>query len=397
MSKALFLNGNLHGHINPTLPVVKELVKRGEEVYYFATKEFQAKIEASGAVFMDYGTEFEQFLLQFRTHGNHPFYTLMEYMLAFDRTVVPIVLKKTADISFDYILHDIMFGGGNILAKQLELPAIASCSSFVMERPPVPSYMLEPGFHPQLDLLYEELKKAKEEWNMESLELSDIFFKRENLTLVYTSRLFQPQSESLAASYCFTGPSILQRNEFLDFELRPSTNHSKLIYISMGTINNNCNEFYEKCFEAFANTDYQVIMSVGQKTDINSLTHIPGNFIVRNYIPQLEILKHTDVFISHGGLNSVSEALYYGVPVITVPMANDQPAVAKRITELGAGLQLRLEEITPELLRNSVFEVLAEPGYQMHSHEISESFLKAGGYKVAADKIISYIHPIISR
>lgn len=93
MSKLLFINGNLHGHINPTLPVVKELVQRGEEVYYFSTKEFQTKLETAGAIFLDYGEEFDEFLMNFRPHGNHPFYTLMEYMLALDRAIVPIIAR----------------------------------------------------------------------------------------------------------------------------------------------------------------------------------------------------------------------------------------------------------------------------------------------------------------
>lgn len=389
MSKLLFINGNLHGHVNPTLPVVRELVRRGEEVFYFSTREFQSKIEAAGAVFMDYGEDFDQFLKQFSPHGSHPFYTLMEYMLAFDRTIMPIVLKRTAGMHFDCLLHDIMFGGGNLLARQLELPAIASCSSFVMEKPPLPAHMLEPGFHPQLDILYEELKKVREEWNLEKLALSDIFFKREALILVYTSRLFQPQGDTLGAFYCFTGPSIMDRNETADFRLLPE--RGKLIYISMGTINNHCDDFYNNCLEAFADSPYQVVMSVGKSTAVASLKHIPDNFIVRNYIPQLEALKHAEVFISHGGLNSVSEALYYGVPVIAVPMANDQPAVAARLEELGAGLKLKYEDITPGLLKNAVQTVLAEPDYRIHSHEIRESFLEAGGYKRAADEIISYI------
>jgi MGT family glycosyltransferase len=300
MSKILFINGNLHGHINPTLPVVKKLVQRGEEVYYFSAREFQPKLEAAGAVFMDYGDEFYQFIRNFRPHGNHPFYTLMEYMLAFDRTVIPIILSKTEGIRFDCLLHDVMFGGGNILAGKLRLPAIASCSSFVMEKPPLPSRMLEPGFHPQLDYLYGELQAAQKEWQMEKLELSDIFFKRAEKILVYTSRLFQPLGDSFDSTFRFTGPSIMDRAESADFTVDAS-GIKKLVYISMGTINNNLTDFYTKCFEAFSGNDYQVILLVGNKTDISSLPQPPKNFIVRNYVPQLEVLKQANVFISQIG------------------------------------------------------------------------------------------------
>lgn len=390
MSKALFVNGNLYGHINPTLPVVKELVQRGEEVYYFSTKEFQKPLEATGAIFMDYGEAFHQFLNQFQAHGNHPFYTLMEYMLAFDRTVIPIILEKVPQISPDYILHDAMFGGGSILARKLNLPGITSCSSFILEKPPLPERMLEPGFHPQLDYLYQELKAAETEWGTVPLQISDIFFQREELVLAYTSRLFHPLGENYDSTYRFVGPSIMDREENLDFALN-TTKNKNLIYISLGTIHNNCMDFYQKCFEAFSGENDQVIMSVGNKTDLSALQPVPDNFIVRNYIPQLEVLKKADVFLSHGGLNSVSEALYYGVPVIAIPMSNDQPAVAKRLKELGAGIELKMEDITPSLLKQTVRDILSNQEYQIHCKEIRTSFETAGGYQAAADEIIKFV------
>lgn len=390
MSKVLFVNGNLHGHINPTLPLVRELTKRGEEVYYFSTIEFKLKLEANGAIFMDYGEEMYQFLHNFHPHGNHPFYTLMEYILAFDRTAISIVLKKTAGISFDYMIHDAMFGGGNILAGQLKIPAICSCSSFVMEKPPLPAHMLEPDFHPQLSYLYGEMAAAKAEWDVNSLQINDLFFKKEDLNIVYTSRLFQPLGESFDTSYRFVGPSVTDREEVLDFLLHKSHN-TKIIYISLGTVNNSCIDFYNKCFEAFRGQPCQVIMSVGYKTDVSCLKQIPDNFIVRSYFPQLEIIKNADIVISHGGLNSVSEALFYGVPVIAIPIANDQPAVAKRLTELGAGISLKMEEVTPKLLQASVNAVLSDHKYYLNCKRIRESFMEAGGYKKATDEIINYL------
>ena len=158
----------------------------------------------------------------------------------------------------------------------------------------------------------------------------------------------------------------------------------------MGTINNNCLDFYQKCLNAFQDECYQVVMSIGNKTEISELQNIPKNFIVKNYVPQLEVLKRADVFISHGGLNSVSEALYFGVPVIVIPMANDQPVVAKRLAELGAGLNLNMTEITTEILNHMVHTVLTDPSYQQQSREIGNTFVESGGYKKASDLIINY-------
>ena len=390
MSRILFVNGNLHGHINPTLPIVRELVRRGEDVYYYSTLEFQSKIEACGAIFLDYGEPLKQFVHSFHPHGNHPFYTLMEYMLALDRTVLQIVESRTKHLHFDYLLHDIMFGAGNIIARKKKLPAISSCSSFLMESPPLPERMLAPGFHPQLDSLLGQLKDAAEEWGIAPLTIRDVFCKKEERNLIYTSRLFQPQGDSFDNSYRFVGPCIAERNELLDFSLAKHR-EEKLLYISLGSMMNDNADFYYKCIEAFRDKSLQVILSVGTKIDITQFTDVPNNFILRSYVPQLTVLQQADLMISHGGLNSVSEALYYKVPVIAIPLANDQPAVAKRITELGAGLMIRLEELTPELLYQSVVTILSNTSYQENCKTINQSFQEAGGYKKAADEILSYI------
>jgi MGT family glycosyltransferase len=390
MSRILFVNGNLHGHINPTLPIIKELVRRGDEVYYFSTVEFKPKIEAAGAVFLDYGKELEHFVHTFHPHGNHPFYTVMEYMLGFDRTIVPIVISRTKHMHFDLLVHDIMFGGGPFLANKLMLPAIASCSSFLLEKPPLPPHMLDPGFHPQLDLLRKDLEAVAKEWEIDSLTIEEIFCKKEPHNLIYTSRLFHPQGDSYDDTYCFVGPSIADRNEVLDLPFNLSGG-GKLIYITLGTILNNNIDFYNQCIDAFRDTDYQVVLSIGSKTEVSSLKSLPDNIIARNYVPQLELLQHTQLMISHGGLNSVSESLYYGVPIIAIPLANDQPAVAKRLQELGTGLSLRLEDITPDSLRHQADTITSSPEYYERCNQISLSFQQAGGYEKAADYIRALI------
>ncbi len=387
MSRILFLNGNAHGHINPTLPVVTELTKRGEEVIYFSTKEFKLKIEATGAKFMDYGSKLYDFFKDYKPVGSHPFYSLVDVLLGMDRVVVQLVLDSIYDVKIDRIIHDSMFGAGNILARKLNLPAICSCTSFAMNKLPLPIHMLEPGFHPQLDLIYKELKEAQAEWNIGELDIMDIFFKKEKVNLVYTSRMFQPDADSFDETFRFVGPSIAVRNEKHDFPLA-ELNDSTVVYISMGTINNQCMDFYTKCIEAFADRQYKVVMSVGIKVDIAALGKIPNNIILRNHVPQLEVLKRTAVFISHGGLNSVSEALYYGVPVIAVPQANDQPMVASQLVKLGAGLCLKMSEVTPEILKNSVIELLENNSYKNSSIELGKSLVQAGGYKTAADIIL---------
>ncbi len=386
MSRVLYINGGVHGHINPTLPLVKELTGRGEEVFYFSTAQFKEKIIAVGAEFVDAGDKLTEFNRNYKPSGKHPFYLLIDFILKNDRVMVPLILEKAREIGVDYIIHDSIFGAGNMVARKLNVPAVCSCTSFAMNRLPIPPQMLEPGFHPELDALYEEISSASREWGIPGLSIMDIFFKKSGLNIVFTSKEFQPEAGSFDDSFKFVGASIAERQETCDFPVEELAKGT-VVYISMGTINNDFAGFYRMCMEAFAETKFKAVLSVGQKTEIASLGRSPDNFIVRNYVPQLEVLRKTSVFISHGGLNSVNEALYFGVPVIALPRANDQFMVSRQLSAMGAGLSLKMEDLTPQLLKESVEKMIAEDSYKAASARIGESFRAAGGYKAAADHI----------
>ena len=105
-------------------------------------------------------------------------------------------------------------------------------------------------------------------------------------------------------------------------------------------------------------------------------------------MPQLELLQYADVFVTHGGMNSSSEALYYGVPLVVIPVTGDQPLVAKRVNEVGAGIRLNRKELTSEMLRESVKKVMDDVTFKEKSRKVGESLRNAGGYNRAVDEIL---------
>lgn len=210
-----------------------------------------------------------------------------------------------------------------------------------------------------------------------------------DITIVFTPKLYQPMAEEFDDSFIFVGPSIALRKDVEAFTLE-NIRQNKLIFISMGTVFNHQPEFYTTCFEAFGDTQVTVILSVGRQTDICQFNNIPLNFIVRNYVPQLEILQQADVFITHGGMNSSSEGLYFGIPLVVIPVMADQPIVAKKIENLGAGLQLNRKKLDAATLRNTTEKVLLNPSFKESSCKIGESLKEAGGYKKAVETILKF-------
>ena len=189
---------------------------------------------------------------------------------------------------------------------------------------------------------------------------------------MYTSRYFQPCSDTFSEKYHFIGPAIRPIQD--TFEKKAD----KTVYISMGTINQN-REFYRNCIHILGKTDYQVIISMGSNTD--HFDAVPDNIEIYESVDQMAVLEIADAFITHCGMNSASEGLYYGVPLVLFPQTQEQDAVARRAEELGAGL--RLPSIEEEDVLKSVTQVISEKSFKQCAEKISESFRNSGGIQEA--------------
>ena len=154
----------------------------------------------------------------------------------------------------------------------------------------------------------------------------------------------------------------------------------------MGTVINDSVKFYKKCIEAFANTKYQVIMSVGNLINVEDLGAIPDNITISRFVDQIAVLSQADVFLTHCGMNSVNESLYFGVPLVMYPQTSEQQGVAERVSQLEAGLKLKRAD--PASISEAVRKILSEPKYRRNACRIAESFRKCPGAKGAADKIL---------
>lgn len=353
----LFINANLHGHINPTLGLVNKLTRRGNRVDYFCSEPFSRSVEKMGARCIGYSDRLEQFLKEYRPTDRHPFFMLTEYMLLYDEAVLPEILDILVKDRYDLIICDSYFGGACFLKQMTSIPLVSSHSSFAMSHTPVPPRMLEPGFHPQLDHCRRILDRICDNHQIEPPTLEQVFTSKSELNIVYTTRSFNGDEEVHEPEYLFVGPSMdrLQDGNNLEFSM---VNGRKMIYISLGSVNTDFVEFYKTCIAAFRETDYYVFMSVGTKINISELGNIPENFQVKGFLPQLEILKRADVFITHAGFNSVSEALYFGVPMLALPQVNDQHMVAKRIVAMQLGMTECMSELSSESLRSKTEELI---------------------------------------
>ena len=122
----------------------------------------------------------------------------------------------------------------------------------------------------------------------------------------------------------------------------------------------------------------------------NILGTLPDNISVFPYVDQLDILSKADVFITHCGMNSVSESLYMAAPMILYPQTGEQCAVARRVTEIGAGVLLRDDSF--EGIRIAVQEILNNASYAKAAAEYCFDFRACSGAVGAAEFIENAPH-----
>ncbi|MBO1583315.1 macrolide family glycosyltransferase [Bacillus sp. XF8] len=390
MAKVLMFNFPGEGHVNPTLALVEELIRRGEDVIYYCTEEYRRKIEKTGASFRPY----ENFLVQIdmieRMNGKTNPHELLLHMVKSMDNIIKIILEEIKEEEYDYVIYDNNFAVGWIVAEALKLPKISSCTTFAVTKKLFTALMKNQNEGDKKASFYQEAMNILEKWQeiygISMNEKQNVMTCPGNITIVYTSKFFQPDVEEFDDSYIFVGPSIPPRQDVQNISFKQKK-VDRLIFISMGTVFNQQLDFYYTCFEAFKNTPATIILSVGKHIDISELNNIPSNFRVYNYVPQLEVLKQANLFITHGGMNSSSESLYFGVPMVVIPVMGDQPIVAQRIEELKAGIQLSRKNLIPEVLRNTAMHVLSNDIYSENSYKIGGSLKNAGGYSKAVEAI----------
>jgi MGT family glycosyltransferase len=190
--------------------------------------------------------------------------------------------------------------------------------------------------------------------------------------------------ETFDDRFVFIGPSVT-RTEVDTLEWPDGD--GPVVYVSLGTLFHDNAAFYRACFDAFRGEPYRAIISIGAAVSVDNLGAPPSNVSVHTRVPQLQVLARAAAFVTHGGMNSVSEGLWYGVPLVVIPQMSEQLIVGRRVEDLGAGLFLTNKEATADAIRASVRRVLAENTYRRAAVTIGDSFRAAGGVSLAVDRI----------
>ena len=380
----LVINGLLHGHFTGTVEVVKQLVSLGYNVTCYVLDSFAERISKVGAKLeilkLDL-SDFQQKYPEAPKVAINPY----RFQKAYDAIFTLFQNEKT---KYDYLLVDSFFEYSE-MNKIFKFPLSKIITIYT-------AFCLTDQKTMAIDF-YDKgipfmLKPVSDKYNLNLQNYIRFHYinPNKNNKIILTSKFFHLRGETVDETFYFIGPSIEEREIDPNFNFKKEEN-KKLIYISLGTIHNQNKDFYLLCIEAFKNSEkYQVIMSIGNMNDIALLGEIPSNFSVFHYVPQHQVLKMADFFITHGGLNSTQEALFNSLPLIVLPQKFDQFDNAKRVEELGAGIAIDKSKLSVETLQSSINEI--ESNREKYINEIKkivESFEEARSHREDFKKLFS--------
>ncbi|MET0189262.1 MAG: macrolide family glycosyltransferase, partial [Pseudonocardia sediminis] len=380
MSHILMVGVGAHGHTNPHLPVMTELVARGHRVTYAISKSFATTVATSGATPLVVETA-----LPDETAAQHwPTDAVSGMRLFLDegRTVLPQLLDALDRDRPDAVLYDIGGYAGRVLAHRWDLPLLQLSPSIVAwegyeeDMGDAMAFLDEPdglAFQHDFDAWLGE----------QGIDIGWAAFSgRPPRCAALVPEAMQPNAERVDHDVVtFVGPALDRRPHEEEW---PEPDRPLLV-VSLGSAYNDRPRFFRDVIAAMDGLDWRVAMSIGPYVDPADLGAIPENVDVRSWLPQLAALRHASAFVTHAGMGGCSEGLHEGVPMVAVPQAVDQFGNAARLVELGVGEHLPADEVTPERLREAILRVSGSPEVAARCAELRERARAAGGARAAAD------------
>ena len=400
----------MHGHMHPMFSLGRELLRRGHQVTAFSLPEAERHARSAGLQFVPLGED--EFPLG-SLKGNLNRLARMSGVSAVRFTIqmlrresqvhlrdLPSLLKQHG---VQAMLVDQVSPAAGSVCDAGNVPFFTICNALMLDQepgiPPAPMHWSYStrwwsrirnrlGFA-LLQQLTSGIRKDVNAFRM--LHGLTPHRRPEDwpsklATIAQVPQEFDFPRQNLSSTFHYAGP-------FQDSKARPAIEFPwnqldgrPLIYASMGTLQNGVARIFRQIAEACADSRWQLVIALGGG-DAVSLGTLPGNPIVRTYAPQLELLQKASLTITHAGLNTVMESLAAGVPLVAIPITNDQPGAAARLEWIGAGIRIVPGRLSVDRLKSAIESVMSTPSYRANAVLQGQAIARSGGVRHAADVI----------
>ncbi len=410
------------GPLNTMLPLGQELQQRGHRVTFCGEIDTQSKVEAAEIEFLAVGEKdfpSGSTAKSFAKLGDMRGLAALRYTVELLKNMAAVKLRDAPELLKEAGVEALLVNQGSIeggtVADIMDIPFVTVCSAVVLNREPsIPPFNTlweySPNFWARLrnqmgytlvnqvaKPIRDVIDEYRKKWNLPlHSHPNDAYSQLAQISQAPTE--FEFPRKQLPKWFHFTGTYHSSASRApVPFPYEKLT-EKPLIYASMGTLQNRLIPVFYKIASACEGLDAQLVISLGGSAKPESLPDLPGNPLVVEYAPQLELLEKATLMITHAGMNTTMECLKYGVPMVAIPVTNDQPGVAARTAWSGAGEAIALKKLTVSKLRETIKRVLTEDSYKQNALKLQTAVRNAGGVKRAADiieKAVTTRKPVI--
>ena len=407
MSLYLFTSLPSSGHINSLLKIARRLKKNGNEVY-FATlnvPEMIKKINNEGFDVLKIPIPLSALpgllLLPFTSGYAETSFAIRIFFgkLNYYANKSSEILKK---LNPDCVISDFAFPGAYLAAEENKIPfVIIYHAGLAYSGPGIPPFATGlpiGGDWGVKGKIYKLLNKIQENKLVRDMNNARKKLRLPEgrtslcegihspwLTLVLTTEAGEAPRDEMRDTTFWIGPCIEQEDNAI-FNLKKFRGNKK-IYVSLGTVFNDKPSVFRKIIKALENSPHDIIVSCGKSYNKLSRLNLPDNVHLFQSVPQLRILELVNAVITHGGNNTVNETLFFGIPMLVMPVGGEQQDNAARIEYLGTGLRANIKNFTANEILNKINMLLENQTYLKKSQSISREIKKTDGIETAVKMI----------
>ena len=303
------------------------------------------------------------------------------------------------DIGADAVIADQTEAAGGLVAEHLGLPFASIATALPINReagvpPPYVGWRYDPsdrgrwwnrGGYRVSDWLMRPVGDVIERhalsFGLPARRLAEECFSPKLQLAQCVAGIDFPRSE-LPANFAYVGP--FRDSEEDAFDLGQEDGRP-LVFCSFGTLQGSRAGLFRSVAHACAALDLRLIIAHGGRLEAAAARALPGDPLVVPYVPQRAVLAKASLAITHAGFNTVLDALSFGVPILAIPLAFEQPATAARLHRAGVARVVQPLAARPKRLRAEIQTVLNDGRYRSAAAAIRSEIDSAGGVRRAAD------------
>ncbi|RDG35447.1 macrolide-inactivating glycosyltransferase [Streptomyces corynorhini] len=378
-----------HGHVNPSLEIIRELVSRGHRVSYAIPEIFAAKVAGTGAEPVIYSTVLPSPDDDPAAWGTELIDNVEPFLTDAMRALPQLAAAFEGDEP-DLVIGDTTSFPAPVLAHRWGVPFFQVSTHMVAWE----GYREEVAEPMRAELESSARGRAYRarfaRWlkdNGMGHTDPDLLSARPDRSIVLIPKALQYKADRVDTSvFTFVGACQGDRADQGHWQ-RPA-DAEKVLLVSLGSSFTKQPDFYRACVEGFGNLPgWHVVLQIGAHVARDALGDVPPNVEVCRWVPQLSVLRQADVFLTHAGAGGSQEGLATATPMVAVPQAVDQFGNADMLVSLGVARRIDTDAATPEALREAVLALDADPEVARRLAEIGREMAAEGGTQRAADLI----------